>query len=69
MNIFVIPEDLIITVGGGLGVVPICTGVGALIGLAGGPVGVAIGAGIGSGVGIAVMITSLFILRKKKNIM
>ena len=67
MNIFVIPEELIITLGSGIGVIPICTGVGALIGLAGGPVGVAIGAGLGGGVGIAVMITNLLILRKKKS--
>lgn len=67
MNIFVIPEDVLITVGGGVGVIPICTGVGALIGLAGGPLGVAIGAGVGGGVGIAVLITNLFILRKQRN--
>ena len=67
MNIFVIPEELIITLGSGLGVIPICTGVGALIGLAGGPLGVAIGAGVGGGIGIAVMITNLLVLRKKKS--
>ena len=66
MNIFVIPEDLIVAIGSGIGVIPICTGVGALVGLAGGPVGVAVGAGIGGGVGIAVMIANLFILRRRK---
>ena len=69
MNIFVIPEDVIIAVGSGIGIIPICTGVGALVGLAGGPVGVAIGAGIGGGVGIAVMIANLFILRKRRKSM
>ena len=66
MNIFVIPEDLIIAVGSGIGIVPICTGAGALIGLAGGPLGVAIGAGVGTGVGIAVMITNLFVMKARK---
>ena len=66
MNIFMIPEDLIVAMGAGVGIIPICTGVGALIGLAGGPLGVAIGAGVGGGVGIAVMITNLLMLRKKK---
>ena len=69
MNIFMIPEDLIIAVGIGVGVIPICTGVGALVGLAGGPVGVAVGAGIGGGIGIAVMIANLFILRKRRKAM
>lgn len=69
MNIFMIPEELIVAVGVGVGVIPICTGVGALIGLAGGPVGVAVGAGIGGGIGIAVMIANLFIIRKRRKAM
>ena len=69
MNIFMIPEELIVAVGTGIGVIPICTGVGALVGLAGGPVGVAVGAGIGGGIGIAVMIANLFILRKRRKAM
>lgn len=66
MNIFLIPEDVIVAIGSGIGMIPICTGVGALVGLVGGPIGVAIGAGIGGGVGIVVMITSLLILRQRR---
>ena len=69
MNIFMIPEELIVAVGAGIAVIPICTGVGALVGLAGGPVGVAVGAGIGGGIGIAVLIANLFILRKRRRTM